>query len=78
MPKKKMTPARTIQKNVFVRFFMLPPLVFETSLEKLFCFIMNKKKIIIKVRILGSDKLDHDAGAEIFISSVYKTPYFMI
>ena len=31
MPKKKMTPARTIQKNVLVRLFMLPPLVFETN-----------------------------------------------
>ena len=38
MPKKKMTPARTIQKNVLVRLFMVPPFIFETILEKLLSY----------------------------------------
>jgi len=34
MPKKKMTPARTIQKNVLVRLFMPAAYIQEIILEK--------------------------------------------
>ena len=74
MPKKKMTPARTIQKNVLVRLLMLPPLIQKTRLEKLFSYyeqVQNYNQGTYTM--IDSDKLDH-----VIRGSVYKTPYFMI